>query len=164
MLNVGEKAPNFNLPKADSTGTVQLSDLLGRGPAVLAFYKYNCPTCQLTFPFLQRLYSHLAPLSKTSLVGIAQDSPSEAADFIARFKLSFDILCDVKPYSTSRAYQLVTVPTIYFVEQNGIIKKAFEAFDKKAVIELSSELHAFESKGQFEVFRPTDQVPLLKPG
>ncbi len=32
-----------------------LEDILGKGPALLAFYKISCPVCQLTAPYLERL-------------------------------------------------------------------------------------------------------------
>ena len=38
ILKVGDQAPDFSLPSSLG-GTVRLSDLLGRGPVVLAFYR-----------------------------------------------------------------------------------------------------------------------------
>ena len=38
ILQVGDKAPDFSLPSSLG-GTVQLSDMLRRGPVVLAFYR-----------------------------------------------------------------------------------------------------------------------------
>jgi len=50
MLAVGAHAPDFRMK--DLNGQTQsLKDILGRGPALLAFYKVSCPVCQYTFPF-----------------------------------------------------------------------------------------------------------------
>lgn len=38
ILQAGDRAPDFSLPSSLG-GTVRLSDLLGRGPVVLAFYR-----------------------------------------------------------------------------------------------------------------------------
>lgn len=38
-LDVGDTAPDFTLPRAGSDERVRLGEVLGRGPAVLAFYR-----------------------------------------------------------------------------------------------------------------------------
>ena len=48
-------APQFDLPGLAGDRT-SLPDLLVSGPVLLAFFKVTCPTCQLTFPFLERLH------------------------------------------------------------------------------------------------------------
>ena len=61
MAGVGSKAPVFRL------GSFSLENLAA--PVLLAFFKINCPTCQLTFPFLQRLADRGGP----RIVGVSQD-------------------------------------------------------------------------------------------
>ena len=38
-LDVGDRAPDFTLPRAGSDETIRLRDVLRDGPAVLAFYR-----------------------------------------------------------------------------------------------------------------------------
>lgn len=41
VLNVGDEAPDFDLPLHDSTGTVRLSSYRGRKPVLLIFGSYT---------------------------------------------------------------------------------------------------------------------------
>ena len=163
MLKVGSQARDFSLPRVGG-GQRTLYEALKKGPVLLIFYKYNCPTCQLTLPFLQRIFDHLSPLQKTSVIAIAQDGEPESVKFAKDFGLKFEVLYDVAPYPVSQAYDLSSVPTRYWIEANGEVTEAYEAFDKKALMTLASKLAIIEGKGIFEIFRPEDQVPLLKPG
>ena len=54
MLSVGGKAPDFVLPTLSGI-EVSLGEMTRSGPVLLAFFKISCPTCQYTFPFLERL-------------------------------------------------------------------------------------------------------------
>jgi peroxiredoxin len=54
-IHAGDAAPEFSLP--DTQGKKHsLKDLLKKGPVIAAFFKMSCPTCQFTFPFLQRIH------------------------------------------------------------------------------------------------------------
>jgi len=163
MLQEGQQASDFSLPQAGG-GQVKLFEALLRGPVVLAFYKFNCPTCQFTFPFLQRVVQHLTPTQKFSFFGVAQDDETETLKFKKDFGITFDLLCDKNPYPVSVAYGLKTVPSIFLIGADRKILKSFEAFDKKAIAELTVALALIDGKAPFEAFRPGDQVPLLKPG
>ena len=53
-LATGTRAPEFELKTLDGK-KFTLRDELAHGPVALAFFKVSCPTCQYTFPFLERL-------------------------------------------------------------------------------------------------------------
>jgi thiol-disulfide isomerase/thioredoxin len=75
MPAVGSVAPGFRL------GAISLENLTD--PVLLAFFKITCPTCQLTFPFLQRLMDRGGP----RVVGISQDDAAGTAEFNEAFSL-----------------------------------------------------------------------------
>ncbi len=77
-LRVGAKAPEFELKTLDD-GKFALSQELGSGPVVLAFFKVSCPTCQYALPFLERLYVAYAKNGVT-LVGISQNETLKNAN------------------------------------------------------------------------------------
>jgi|ERR1700733_5304850 len=54
-LTTGTQAPDFELKTLEGK-RFSLSEQLGRGAAVLAFFKVSCPTCQYALPFLERLH------------------------------------------------------------------------------------------------------------
>ena len=56
---VGRQAPPFELSSMEGK-THSLENLLAKGPVLAAIFKVSCPTCQYTFPFLERLYRQLS--------------------------------------------------------------------------------------------------------
>ena len=137
-LTAGKKAPDFELRAMDGRRFL-LRDELAQGPAVLAFFKVSCPTCQYAFPFLERLeraYGHKG----VRIIGVSQNDPRETANFTQEFGVSFPVLLDdTRTYPVSNAYGLTNVPTIFWIAQNGDIelssvgwvKADFEAISRK---------------------------------
>ncbi len=54
-LTAGTKLLSFLLPGLDG-GNFSLQEALQRGPVLAVFFKVSCPTCQYTFPFLERIH------------------------------------------------------------------------------------------------------------
>jgi peroxiredoxin len=138
MLGDGERAPDF-----------ELEDLSGvrRGPApkpvLLAFFKVSCPTCQFTFPFLERLY-RAAKNGKIGMYAISQDGAESTREFHAEFGISMPTLLDKEEegYPVSNAYGLTNVPSLFLVEPDGRISQSLMGFDKKGMEELGRRLGA----------------------
>ena len=82
MLEAGMRAPSFELKSLDGEKR-SLEDILGKGPALLAFYKISCPVCQLTFPFLERLAKNDA----VRVIGISQDDAKSTQAFNDRVQM-----------------------------------------------------------------------------
>jgi hypothetical protein len=53
---IGDPAPDFTLPRADSSGPTRLRDLVGRKPVVLVFGSLSCTLFDRCRPALARLY------------------------------------------------------------------------------------------------------------
>jgi peroxiredoxin len=154
MLEAGVRAPSFEL-KSLSGGKQSLEDILGKGPALLAFYKVSCPVCQLAAPYLERL----AAGSGLQVVGISQDDDSATKGFNQRFGVTFPTLLDQSKenYPASNAYGIASVPSLFLVEKDGGIARAFSGFSKRD----------FEAVGQLagvKPFLPEDNVPEWKAG
>jgi len=137
-LNSGTMAPDFTLPATDGK-SFSLRDALAHAPVVLAFFKVSCPTCQYTFPFLERI--HQAYGGKLQLIGISQNDKKDTAAFLKEYGVTFPVLRDdTKTYPVSNAYGLTNVPTIFWIDQDGAIeltsvgwaKDDFEAINCKA--------------------------------
>ncbi|HEY3840496.1 MAG TPA: TlpA disulfide reductase family protein, partial [Bryobacteraceae bacterium] len=132
-----------------------LTQALKNGPVVLAFFKISCPTCQMTFPFLQRL-ADASP--STLLIAVSQDDASATRGFQNRSSVSMPTLLDTPGrYPASNAYQVTSVPSLFVVEPNGKISFAVEGFSKAAIEKLGERFGA-------SPFRETDHVPALRPG
>lgn len=159
---VGEPAPDFSLPAIDG-GTFALSEEWEKGPLVIAFFKITCPTCQLTFPFLERMHrSH--EHDPVSFWGISQNNAEKSQLFRERFSVTFPVAIDAPGYSASKQYHFNNVPTILLIDREGTIRFRQSGFTKAGLIELSERIGSLLGRAPETVFLPTDLVPALKPG
>jgi peroxiredoxin len=154
MLEAGASAPAFRLTGLDGQKK-SLAEILANGPAVLAFYKVSCPVCQLTFPFLERM----AASESLQMIAISQDDDSSTRSFNQRFSVHFPTLLDSSKegYPASNAFGISTVPSLFVVEKDGQIAKAFSGFSKR-------DLEAVGERAGVKPFRPDENVPEWKAG
>ena len=134
-LAPGARAPEFRLPVLDG-GDATLASLTANGPALIAFFKVSCPTCQLTFPFLERLTA-----GSLSVYGISQNDPEDTRDFNRESAITFPVLLDNEDnnFAASDAYGISTVPTILIVEPGGKISYTAEGWSKKEMEKLGQQ-------------------------
>ena len=162
-LEAGQKAPSFDL-KSLAGGNQSLADTLKKGPAVVAFFKTSCPTCQYAFPFLERLHKRFSNGS-VQIVGVSQDTPEDTAEFCREYGLSFPMLIDDENYVASSAYGLHFVPTIFLIQPSGEIQVSSEGFCKVDLLAIHSELSKVASaNGGPELFPSNESIPEYKPG
>ena len=147
MVSAGGLAPPFRL------GGFVLEDQTA--PVLLAFFKITCPTCQLLFPYLQRLASRAA----AAIVGISQDDAAGTAEFNDAFGVRFPTVSDPaeEGYAVSRAYGLEYVPALFLVEPGGRVSWRSEGFVK-------ADLEALAARWGVTLFDAADRVPIYKPG
>lgn len=148
MLAEGTVAPDFSL------GDWTLSQALRKGPVLLAFFKISCPTCQLTFPFLQRLNGSAA----LQIVPISQDNRAGTSQFQDRFGISMPVELDPAPaYPASNLYGLQNVPSLFLIEPDGVISMAVNGFSKR-------HLESLGERFSTPLFHPGEDVPAFRPG
>jgi len=154
MVSEGDRAPAFLLTALDGEKK-SLSEILQQGPALLIFYKISCPICQLTAPYIQRL----AAGRGLQVVGISQDDESATQGFNQRFGVTFPTLLDQSKegYPASNSFGISSVPSLFLVEQDGKISKAFQGFSKR-------DIEALGDRAGSPIFRPEDNVPEWKAG
>jgi peroxiredoxin len=152
QLAAGSAAPVFALETL-SGRVFRLSDAIADGPLVLVFYKASCPTCQLTFPFLQRI--HAENPSGMRIVGISQDDAAETKEFVGRFGIGFEIALDKHPFEVSSSYELEFVPAVFVVGRDGRIQLSEYGFSKETLNVIAKPL---------ELFRGDDGLPATRPG
>ncbi|MGH9508679.1 MAG: peroxiredoxin family protein, partial [Terriglobales bacterium] len=68
-LEPGKIAPEIALPSLDGS-PFSLEAARKRGPVIAAFFKVSCPTCQYTFPFLERIHKAY-PGEKITVLGVS---------------------------------------------------------------------------------------------
>jgi peroxiredoxin len=162
-LTAGTAAPEINL-LSTAGKKFSLREALKRGPVAAAFFKISCPVCQLTFPYLERIYKAY-PGSKVSIVGVSQDEQNYTVDFAREYGISFPLLLDdVNSYPSSNAYDLTNVPTIFFIAPDGEIRQSIVGWDKRDMEALNVDVARASGVPVKPLFRPGEDVPDSKAG
>ena len=138
-LTAGTKAPDFSLPALDGS-KFSLQEALQRGPVLAAFFKVSCPTCQYTFPFLERIHKAYGD-KRITVVGISQNDRKDTAAFLKEYGIIFrTLLDDPNGYAVSNAYGLTNVPTLFLIGQDGTIERSSVGWVKQEVEEIYRKL------------------------
>lgn len=134
MLNVGDKAPEFNLPDKDGN-MVSIKDLKGQ-KVVLYFYpKDSTPGCTrqaCAFRDNMSAYNDLG----VKVIGISKDSQKAHTNFTTKNELNFTLLSDpelqaIQAYGVwqeKKMYGKVSmgvVRTTFLIDENGFIEKVY---------------------------------------
>jgi len=161
-LEPGHLAPPFELPRFGERVSESLETARGEANGlILAFYKAECPTCQLAIPYLDRL----ARLSPLPVFAIAENDAERTRALRDQLDLSLPTLLEGAPYATSDAYGLSNVPTVFLLRSDGVIEKTVVGFQRgeyEALLRDSAALAAAEVSEP--LFLPDDDAPELRPG
>lgn len=160
-LNPGTTAPDFTLPTMGGK-SFSLREALVRGPVLAAFFKISCPTCQYTFPFLQRIYEAHGNKGVT-IVGISQNGKKDTAAFAKEYGITFPVLLDdTKSYPVSNAYGLTNVPTIFWIAPDGEIEISSVGWIRKDIEEFNRR--AASAAGPVPLFHPDEEIADFRAG
>lgn len=132
MVETGEKAPDFTVPLAD--GDIEpftLSEHLGDGPIVLAFYPGAFTgTCTNEMQRFQEDLDSYAS-SGASVYGVSVDTPFSLNEFREKFDLEFGLLSDhqkqaIEAYDVSMdfadiGYHAVAKRSVFVLDEDGTI-------------------------------------------
>lgn len=133
MLEIGTKAPSFELP--DQNGVMHTLEEYKGKKVILYFYpKDNTPGCTKQACGFSERYPQFVEKGAV-VVGISKDSVASHKKFEEKYNLSFTLLSDtelevIKAYDVwkeKKNYGKVSmgvVRTTYLIDENGIIIKA----------------------------------------
>ncbi len=116
----GFAAPDFTLTSL-SGETVQLSALRGK-VVFLNFWTSWCPPCKTEMPAIQQLSEQSPDVAVLAVNVSDQDRLEDAQLFLASNRINLDALLD-SDGSVSRLYQVEALPTSFFIDKQGIIRK-----------------------------------------
>jgi peroxiredoxin len=159
VLEPGSSFPPLSLRDADGRSAVASG-----GETLWAFFKTTCPTCELMWPYLERLAQRSN--GGGSVIAVSQDDVAETESFNERLGVGVRTLYDGPPWKASEALGLSNVPTLFLVDREGRIRETIEGFQKAKMEELARRLTGRKpSQGPAEsLFRPGESVPALRPG
>ncbi|MBX9973732.1 peroxiredoxin [Cytobacillus firmus] len=119
-LGIGLKAPDFELKNLQGE-TVKLSDYRGK-KVMLNFWATWCPPCKAEMPDIQKFYTQKG--NEVVILAVNIDPQADVAGFAEEMRVNFPILLDVNE-KASNAYQIITIPTTFFIDEEGIIRNKY---------------------------------------
>jgi peroxiredoxin len=157
MLRPGSQAPSFSLSELDG----KLRQLRLNKPALLVFFETDCPTCQLTIPYLNRLAQALD--GKAEVIGVSQDGEAATRELAEQAPIKFTVVLD-RDLSASREYDPQAVPTLFLIDGDGKIARTSVAFDKAELNAIAADMLNSIGVEPFELAGRRDGAPETKPG
>ena len=128
--------------------------------SLLVFFETDCPTCQLTLPYLNRLAQQL-PAS--TILGISQDDEAATRAFVAQMQVGFPVRLDTG-WQVSQHYNPTAVPTLFLLDQQGNILRTQTAFDKAELNDIAALMCEAAGVEPFVLAEAFDGNPATKPG
>lgn len=119
-LTVGVKAPDFELKTLDGK-TVKLSHYKGK-KVMLNFWATWCPPCKAEMPDIETFYKKAG--NDVVILAVNIDTSYDVKGFVEERDLTFPILLD-DDNEVSKMYQVASIPTTYFIDQEGLISSKF---------------------------------------
>ena len=115
-LKTGGEAPDFSLQTLDGE-MVELSDFEGK-KVILNFWATWCKPCREEMPDLQSIYAERD--EDVVILAVNMDAHNDVKGFIDSYSVAFPVLLD-KEDEVSDMYQVISLPTTYFINEDGII-------------------------------------------
>lgn len=132
-LEVGDKAPAFNLPDADGN-PVKLSDFKGRKVIVYFYPAASTPGCTKQACAFRDSHTELGDVG-IDVVGISPDKPEKLAKFSEVEQLSFPLLSDPDK-AVLTAWGAYGEKKLYGKTVQGVIRSTF-LVDEQGTIALA---------------------------
>ncbi|MBI1885929.1 MAG: TlpA family protein disulfide reductase [Chloroflexi bacterium] len=162
LLQPGATAPDFALTGTDGR-SYSLAEALARGPALLVFFKTTCATCDLAFPYIQRLLEAYRN-DGWQLWGVSQSPQVETERYAGALQLTFPVLLDEPGFIVSDVYDPPATPTLFLIDRMGKVLYTTYGFSKDDLNEASA-LMARQLRVQPKVIAEMgDGRPDFRPG
>jgi len=130
-LNIGDKAPDFNL-KDQNGNDVSLDSLKGKRVILYFYPKDDTPGCTVEACNFRDDFSLYADRN-TVILGVSPDGEQSHQKFIKKFDLPFSLLCD-EDHSVAEKYGAWGEKNMYGRKYMGIIRTTVQ-IDKDGIIE-----------------------------
>jgi peroxiredoxin len=105
-----------------------LSEQRGK-PVLIIFSTTWCPTCRSEIPIYRKIHDAYAARGLVVINVDIQEPLDKVSRFAERYQLPYRVLLDDKGL-VAQAYQIVGVPTMILLDQNGaLISRQYQAID-----------------------------------
>ena len=143
---VGKPAAAWNIPAGSWMNTPQpisLKDVKGH-VTVIEFFRIECPHCEDAVPFMRSLYTKYQP---QGLRIVAFQSPGDAPSendwkkvqaTLRRWNVNYPVAFDKNADFFTKKYKGDTYPTVFVVDEKGIIRYQETGYDEATAKSLES--------------------------
>ena len=161
VLEVGALASHFALLGTDGR-EYSLPRSLNGQPALLVFFKTTCATCDLTFPYVNRLRETYP--DGWHLWAISQDAPDKSIVYARRLGVRYPVLLDAPDYAVSRLYDPPATPTFFLVDGGGRVAYSTHGFAKDDINQIARLIAGYVGAIAQIIAPAGDGKPAFKPG
>jgi peroxiredoxin len=165
-IETGSKVPDAIDLSLESTadGPISIADALANGPVLVGLYKSSCQASKTMFPFLERLHQRHAGTPLTVL-GVSQDSLNITRSFARRGGITFPILVEGDEYPVSKAFDIMSTPTVYLIKEDGTVAYETMGFFKDPVNGLGDAVAELVGADKAPLYTEQDSdIPAFVPG
>ena len=139
MLNVGDKAPDFNLPDQNGNN-VSLKSFSGKKVVLWFFTKASTPGWTVQGCGFRDEFKRFEE-NNIKIIGVSADSPSTQKKFVEKYNFPFEMLCD-PPKDMLKSYkawglkkfmgkEYEGIHRISYLIKDGVIKYVFDKVKTK---------------------------------
>lgn len=153
-------APFPSIPLRDAKGAAVTP---ANGETLYVVFKTTCPTCELTWPYLERLRQAAGPAG-LRVLAVSQDDPRKTAAFNERLGSRVETAFDPEPWAASDRLGVTNVPTFFRVTPDGKIAETAVGFARDRMEGFARHAAAAAGKPYERLFRAGDQAPSSKAG
>lgn len=136
MLEVGKKAPDFELEGSDGKKH-KLSDYKGKYVVLYFYPKDNTPGCSIEAQSFRDTYNDYNDIDAVVL-GVSRDSLKSHDKFIEKFNLPFVLLSDEKD-EVVKEYDVLKEKTMFGKKVMGIVRTTFIINPEGEIIKIYSK-------------------------
>lgn len=129
-LGIGVKAPDFELENLEGD-KVKLSDYHGK-KVILNFWATWCPPCKEEMPAMEKFYQQKK--ADVVILAVNIDPQYNVNEFTKNMGITFPVLLDKKDEVNS-TYQVLTIPTTYFIDEDGLISNKYLTAMTESIME-----------------------------
>lgn len=161
MIQAGALAPHFTLLALDGKEYSLPAETLGQ-PLLLMFFRVACRTCDVEFPYINRLQK--AYPEDWRLWTVSQDDLDRTRAYRETFEITAPVLLDAPRLDVSVLYDPPSTPCLFLIDPGGRVDFVLEAFDKTDLNEISRRIATFIGAEPVEIAPAEDGNPPSKPG
>lgn len=133
------------------------------GETLYVVFKTTCPTCELTWPYLERV-RQAAEGGGLRVIAVSQDDPQKTSAFNERLGVRVETAYDPDPWKASDALGVTTVPTFFRVGPKGSIEETAVGFERDRMERFADRAASLTGRPYAGLFHASEKVPAFKPG